>query len=85
VRPQACASIFPTPSCFANVYARVPLRTIDWPLIVTESVPEMTAYADAPSTFAKSGACRTVWPLELVLERYNLCPRPSPRVVCLHE
>ena len=43
VRPQACASIFQTPSRFPNVYARVPVRTMDWPLIVTLSVPDMTA------------------------------------------
>ena len=53
VRPQACASIFQTSSWFANVYARVPFRTTDWPLIVTVRVPEMTAYADEPSTFQK--------------------------------
>ena len=53
VRPQACASIFQTPSRFANVYARVPVRTTDWPLIVTVRVPDMTAYADEPSTFQK--------------------------------
>jgi hypothetical protein len=43
VRPRACASIFQTPLCFANVYARVPVRTTDWPLIVTVRRPEMTA------------------------------------------
>ena len=53
VRPQACASIFQTPSRLANVYARVPVRTIGWSLIVTVRVPEMTAYADEPSTFQK--------------------------------
>jgi hypothetical protein len=42
VRPQACASIFQTPSR-SNVYARVPARTMDWSLIIIVRVPAMTA------------------------------------------
>ena len=53
VRPQACPSIFQAPSWFAKVYARVPVRTTDWPLIVTVRVPDMTAYADEPSIVQK--------------------------------
>ena len=37
VRPQACASIFQTPSRLANVYASVPARTMGWSLIVRRS------------------------------------------------
>lgn len=43
VRPHACASIFHSWPCFENVYARVPVRTTFWPLIVTVRVPAMTA------------------------------------------
>ena len=39
VRPQACASIFQMPSRLANVYARVPVRTMDWSLSVIVRVP----------------------------------------------
>jgi hypothetical protein len=53
VRPQACASSFQTPSRFPNVYARVPVRMTDWPLITIVRVPDMTTYADEPSTFQK--------------------------------
>jgi hypothetical protein len=45
VRPHACASIFHSWPCFENVYARVPVRTTVWPLIVTVRVPARTAYA----------------------------------------
>ena len=51
VRPYACASIFHSAPCFENVYARVPVRVMVWPLMVTVSVPAMTAYASEPSTF----------------------------------
>src|SRR3954468_5437343 len=48
VRPHACASIFHSSPCFENVYARVPVRVVVWPLMVTASVPAMTAYASEP-------------------------------------
>ena len=51
VRPHACASIFHASPCFENVYARVPVRAAVWPLMVTISVAETTAYALEPSTF----------------------------------
>jgi hypothetical protein len=51
VRPHAWASIFHSSPCFENVYASVPSRVAVWPLMVTASVPAMTAYASEPSTF----------------------------------
>ncbi len=43
VRPHACASIFHSSPCFENVYASVPVRVAVWALMVTASVPAMTA------------------------------------------
>lgn len=49
VRPHACASTIHNSPCFANVYVRLPVRTMDRPLIVIAILPNTTAYASDPS------------------------------------